>query len=222
MGGFCHNRAPVGGRLDLVRRAAVAVVLMVVVGVAVGVALPRRWRVEKSVVIAGPPSRIHPYVSSLKRWSEWSPWTKERDAVARFSLSGPESGVGASRSWIGPVVGRGSIVIVEDDPKSGVTLEERLESETPNATGRLAYAREGSSTRVTWTDEGTLPSAAGGFYRGKVEQALGVDLERALSKLKVTVEALPMPVEAPPAVPDAGVPGEADGGAAPGTDAGSP
>lgn len=192
--------------MELVRRAAVAVVVMVVVGVAVGVALPRRWSVERSVVIAGPPSRIHPYVSSLKRWSEWSPWTKERDAVARFNLSGPESGVGAGSSWLGPVVGRGSIVIVEDDPKSGVTLEERLESETPNATGRLSYAREGASTRVTWTDEGTLPSSAGGFYRGQVERAIGADLERALAKLKATVEALPLAVEAPPTAPsDAGV-----------------
>ncbi len=189
--------------MDLVRRAAVAVVVVMASGVMVGVALPRRFSVERSVVIEGPPARIHPYLASLRRWPEWSPWTKERDPQARFSLAGPEEGVGASRSWIGPVVGRGQVAIVEADPRTGVTLEEQVESETPNAVGRIRYAPEGTSTRVTWTDQGTLPAAAGGFFRGRVERSLGLDMERGLAKLKAQVEALPKPPPEPEPLPEA-------------------
>lgn len=195
----------------MIRKAAIVVVAAVALLLAVGLVLPRRWRVERSVVIAGPSSRIHPLLATLRRWQEWSPWTKELDPVARFTFAGPDMGVGSEWGWIGPVLGRGRLVVLEADPARGLTLEERVESEIANAKATFRYEPVGADTRVTWTDEGTLPLVVGGFIRGRVEAQLGAHFEKGLAKLKTQVEALP---PAPPPKPEVR-PEPVDGGAEP-------
>ncbi len=190
--------------------ALIALVLLVGVGAA---ALPRTWRVEQQVVIASSPERIHPFLNDLKRWQEWSPWTRALDPQLRNMFEGPQDGVGARWSWLGPKMGQGRIEIVESDPTQGIALSEALESPTENARARIRFTREGAQTRVTWTDEGTLPLMVGGFFKGTVETRLSAHLATGLQKLKVLVEALP-----PPALPPAPVPSPATEA----VDAGSP
>lgn len=190
--------------------AKLAIVVVLGAG-AVGAVRPRAWRVEQSVTIAAPPERIHAFVDDLKRWQEWSVWTKALDPSVRHIYEGQPSGVGARWTWLGPKMGQGTVEIVESSPALGLGLSQAIESPTPNARATLRYAREGNQTRVTWVDEGTLPVVVGGFFRGVVEERLAAHLATSLGKLKGVVEAAePVPV-APvvPAVldaPDAGTP----------------
>lgn len=197
----------------MIKKIAIALVALVVLTTAVGAALPRTWRVERSVVIASTPERIFPYLNDLKRWQEWSVWTKAMDPLVRHMFEGPQDGVGARWSWLGPKMGQGKIEIVEADPAVGISLSESIESPTENAHASLRFTREGAQTRVTWIDEGTLPWVVGGFFRGTVEEVLSANFETSLNKLKAVVEALPpppvaapVPVPAPVVVLDAGTP----------------
>jgi uncharacterized protein YndB with AHSA1/START domain len=196
----------------VIKKIAIALVALVVLATAVGAALPRTWRVERSVVIASTPERIFPYLNDLKRWQEWSVWTKAMDPLVRHMFEGPQDGVGARWSWLGPKMGQGKIEIVEADPAVGISLSESIESPTENARATLRFTREGAQTRVTWIDEGTLPWVVGGFFRGTVEEVLSANFETSLNKLKAVVEALPPPpvaapvhVLAPVVVLDAGI-----------------
>jgi hypothetical protein len=189
------------------------VVAMIVVGlllllISVGALLPRGWRVERSVVIEAPVERVHPLISTLRRWQEWSVWTRELDPLVRHTFEGPERGVGARWSWLGPKMGRGSLQITWEDPARGVTLAQAIEDESSNARASFTYTAEPTGTRVTWVDEGVLPVVLGGFFRSMVEARLGANLEAGLQKLKRVVEALPRaeptPLVAPPTAADAG------------------
>ena len=78
------------------------------------------------------------------------------------------------------------------------------------AHGRIAFAADGSGTRVTWTDDGTLP-IMGGYFRGFIEKMLSKNFEKGLEGLKALVERQPLPQPLPPPsslenlnVPDAG------------------
>jgi hypothetical protein len=207
--------------MKLVGRIALGLFAALILAAVAAALLPRQWRVERSVTIAAAPERIHPFFDDLRRWPEWTPWNKELDPRAKWAYGGPDRGVGARAAWDGPALGKGRMEIVESDPARGLRLDEAIEAEVVNAHARIEYADAPGGTRVTWTDEGTLPPVVGGLFRGVIEDTLGEHLTQALAKLKATVEALPPPPPPAPEV-DAGTP-ELDGGAAPAPpDAGAP
>lgn len=188
----------------MIKKLALGVVAVLVLLLAAGLALPRRWRVERSVLIEAPSARIHPYLSELRRWQEWAAWNKELDPLVRNTFEGPEEGVGAKWSWLGPKMGRGRMVIVASDPALGLTLDEAIESDELNARAVFTYTAVGAATRVTWVDEGTLPPVLGGYFKGLIEQTLGQHFDAGLGKLKELVEAqLAAEQPAPAAAPEA-------------------
>lgn len=192
----------------MIKKIAIAVVAAVLAVLGVAAALPRGWSVERSIVIRSAPERVYPLLFDLRRWQEWSAWTKALDPLVRNTYEGPQDGVGAKWIWMGPRMGRGQLEIVAADPATGIELAQAIESEVVNAKASLRFSREGDDTRLTWRDEGTLPLLVGGLFRGTVEARLGGHLEASLEKLKATVEALPQPARPPPApapVADAGL-----------------
>lgn len=192
----------------MLKKIAIAVVAAVLAVLGVAAVLPRSWSVERSIVIRSTPERIYPFLFDLRRWQEWSAWTRAIDPLVRHTYEGPQDGVGAKWIWMGPRMGRGQLEIVAADPSTGIELAQAIESEVVNAKASLRFSREAEGTRLTWRDEGTLPLLVGGFFRGTVEELLAAHLDASLEKLKATVEALPEPVKpqpAPPPVFDAGV-----------------
>jgi len=170
----------------------VALVLAVLV-VGIGLALPRDWNVERSILIQAPPSKIHPWVEAPSRWNDWFAWEEMKsDPTYKVWTSGPEKGVGATYQWTGDAAGRGRIVITSSDPASGVYLDEWIEADPAgekNASGTIVYtAADGGATRVTWSDQGKLPPVVGGFVRGLVSDAIGQAFEKGLANLKTKVE----------------------------------
>lgn len=173
----------------MIKKFSIILVALTVLTLGAGLVLPRTWRVERHVVINAPPERIHPLLFDLKRWQEWSLWTRAMDPLLRNTYEGPQDGVGAKWLWLGPTMGRGQIVITASDPQHGIELDESIESEVVNARASFAFTSEGDATRVTWVDEGTLPLVAGGFFRGTLEEKLGAHLAASLERLKAVVEA---------------------------------
>lgn len=173
----------------MIKKFSIALVALIVLTLGVGLVLPRTWRVERHVVINAAPARIHPLLFDLKRWQEWSVWTRAMDPLLRNTYEGPQDGVGAKWLWLGPTMGRGQLVITASDPLRGIELDESIESEVVNAKASLAFSAEGGATRVTWVDEGTLPLIVGGFFGGTVEDRLGAHFATSLEKLKAVVEA---------------------------------
>jgi hypothetical protein len=177
----------------VIKKFAIALVAVVLIALAVGLALPREWKVERQVLIHGPAGRIHPLLIDLRRWQDWSVWTHAMDPALRNTYEGPRDGVGAKWLWLGPKMGRGRIEIAAFDP-GRLDLDEAIESDVVNAHASITFTAEGEETRVTWRDEGTLPPVVGGFFRSTVEAGLNENFSASLLKLKSIVEALPVTV----------------------------
>lgn len=175
--------------MTLVRRAAIGLISALVALALVGVARSRTWVVERSIVMHATPEVIHGLVANLRRWNEWSAWTRNEDPAGRYTYEGPTVGQGAKRLWLGPVLGRGSSEITNADPVRGVWLDERIESAEVNAHASLTYVAEGGgTTRVNWHDSGDLPPVIGSWFRQDVERRLGERMEESLSRLKQLAE----------------------------------
>lgn len=154
-----------------------------------GLLLPNaRWSVERSVEVAAPPAAIHPFVEDFRAWEAWAARDAERDPTRKVSYSGAAKGVGASFSWVGDELGRGTITITESDPERGVWFDEMIESDAINARGSITYTAAQGGTRVTWTDEGELPPLVGQLLEGSIEQRLGDHFAAGLEQLRRLVE----------------------------------
>jgi hypothetical protein len=101
-----------------------AVVLAVLVGGG-GLLFPSTSHVERSTVIQRPPAEVFTTLNSFARFNEWSPWF-EIDPTAKYTYSGPASGVGARMAWVGNSSGTGTRVSWSLDSEHGYNPINRL------------------------------------------------------------------------------------------------
>ena len=170
-------------------RLFLGVALLVLLLAAVAFALPQHITVARSSVINAPESDVFPYVNSLRRFNQWSPWAA-RDPNTKYVFSGPDEGKGAHMVWHSdnPDIGSGVQEIVESQPNTLVRV--RLEF---GAMGKASTAfrlePSGAGTRVVWvfdTDVGNNPLQ---LWMGQMfEFWIGQDYEDGLERLKKLVE----------------------------------
>lgn len=211
------------------KRLIVAVVVLLAVVVGVAFLLPDRAHVERSISIAREPAQVFAVLDDMRRFNEWSPWY-DRDPNAKYTLSGPPSGVGARLAWSGDpdTVGEGSQEIIESTPHSRIRVQLDF-GPMGRPVAQYSLAPDDAGTRVTWSFDTELPLAFDadfgwnlmGRYMGLAfDSMIGKDYEAGLAKLKHVVEAEPPPAPVPvePVVPDAATEDEAaaDGAAADG------
>jgi len=176
--------------------------LLVLIVVLIGVAfvLPSHWHVERSTTIARPPSEVFALLNGYQRFNEWSPWAA-KDPKAKYTFSGPATGVGAKQSWEGDpkTVGSGSQEIVESKPVQSITTALDF-GDMGKSTARFQLAAEGQGTKVTWSLDGDNPITFDGkFLFGVIgrymgpfmEKMIAPDYEAGLAKLKALVETFP-------------------------------
>jgi hypothetical protein len=172
--------------------ALLAISGLIVTFVLIGFLLPSRWKVERSIVINAPAKVVYPLVANFKAgWPQWSGFDTA-DPDIQYSYSGPDAGVGASRSWVSQKMGNGFQKIVKADPNKGVEFELGMEQSEFIMNGRLVFESEGKSTKVTWTDEGKVGNNP--FHRylaSLMNKMMGPVFEKSLATLKEKVEKKP-------------------------------
>lgn len=176
--------------MKILKGIGLALAGLVVLLVVVGFFLPSKVHVERSLVIAAPPSTVYPLVSGFKRFNEFSPWYA-RDPNTAYVYDGPDSGVGAKMTWKSshPQVGNGIQEVTEARQdtfvKSTLDFEGQGRSE---ATWTLAP--EGEGTKVIWGLDSDFGSNLIGRYFGlNFDSMIGPDYEKGLAGLKKVAEA---------------------------------
>jgi hypothetical protein len=169
--------------------------------------LPQMVHIERTAVIERPAAAIFPYINSLRRANEWSPWN-EYDPNVKITYSGPEAGVGAQMSWAGnKKVGTGSQVITQSIQNRKVTSDLQLGGQGP-AKASLTLTTTDHGTSVVWSLDIDVGNNPIGRYMGmNMDKMVGPDYERGLAKLKTLLEQAPpadaQPASAPATAPNA-------------------
>jgi hypothetical protein len=165
--------------------ACVGGVAVLLVGL--GLVLPNHWNVTREVLVHAPSADVHALVSN---WRAWETWARDPgdDPTLQYSYIGPETGVGAVRTYVGKYAGTGRSEIVKSDPTTGAAFVSAVRSEANNAHGAITYRPQGGSTLVIWNDQGTIDSFFGVFLRANVEDELTKYMDRSLQRLKSQAE----------------------------------
>ena len=145
-----------------------------------GVVLPGRWTVERSLDIPAAPEQVFPYLNDVSLWATWTPWP---DAEAR--LFGPDVGVGAGRSWNDPEFGDGVFTIVESVANESVGYRVEVEEGSMITEGRIVLESSAGGTHVTWREAGNFGwNPILGFVARIMDRLQGRELERGLERLR--------------------------------------
>jgi len=156
-----------------------------------GLTLPGEWHVEESIVIDAPPDAIYTFLSSPKRWTEWSGWSRRSDPTAELAFEGSVEGKDASMVWQGERLGAGRMTITAAEPGRSVTYSLRLGGSEFSDAGRLSLKPADGGTRVTWTDGGELGGTPGRLFGRRLEASVSADFSASLVRLKELVEREP-------------------------------
>lgn len=174
--------------MRIIKTAAAVLVILIVTIAVIGLFLPARYTVERSIVIDAAPGEIHEYVGNLKRWDEWAPW-KEEDPSIVVTLGEKTSGQGASQSWVGDS-GTGALTITASSPDSGIEYDLLFDGGTYECKSSIEYDRlPDGHTKVTWEMSGDMgESLASGYFALLMGTTVGSMFDKGLSNLKSRVE----------------------------------
>lgn len=151
--------------------------------------LPSRVRIERSLFIQAPVTRIFMLVNALRNWPQWSPW-HGKDPQMKVEFSERDAGKGAWYRWKSRrrKVGKGSLVITESRVNEYIANDMYLmQQHSLKSYFRFEQAADG--TRVTWcleTEVGRNPMRR--LMRRKMHKWVGSDFERGLHNLKRVCE----------------------------------
>lgn len=152
---------------------------LLVLGLAVGFALPGTWSAERSVLLASPPEALFPLMDAPDSWRRWTAWP-DSGLVAE----GPARGVGARLTWDSRDLGDGSFEIVESTPPERVRYRVEVQEETMHTDGTITLTPADGGTVVTWREEGDFGwNPLMGYWARFMERVQGRELEKALERL---------------------------------------
>ena len=152
---------------------------LLIAALVVGIVLPGRWEVERTVVVSAPPPAVFPWLDDPHRWDQWAPMG---DVESTFS--GPARGSGATRSWDHPEMGDGKFIILATREDREVQYRVEVQEGTLVTHGTLRLTPEGAGTRVTWTEMGDFGwNPLMGYTALGMDRMQGNQMENALRRL---------------------------------------
>lgn len=162
----------------------IAVVLAILLGI--GLFLPDRFHVERSVVMKSKRECPYDQVVDLEKSLEWSPW-RHRGAAREITFGEIKRGAGASYSWTteNGRVGSFEIVAVEEN----ASVETRVDlGDAGQARGYWTFERDGLTTEVTWALEGEAQGILDRYFMLLAEPMVGPDFGEGLARIKQVCE----------------------------------
>ena len=168
----------------------IAIALFALIGllIVVGLCLPKEWSAERSTVVNAEPAKIHTHVGNLEGWPKWMPWM-EKDPAMQLTFEGTAGAAGQRMIWKSEKMGNGQLTVVRGDAATGLDYEMKMDEMSEMAHGSIRYAQEGSGTRVTWKDEGTLGGNPLMRLMGPLmEGMMNTYFDRGLAKMKALAE----------------------------------
>ena len=175
--------------MKTLKRVLLGILVVIVLVLVVGFALPRQVHIERSIVVNAPQAQLFDALDGFKRFNEFSPWAA-LDPNTQYSYSGPESGVGAKMSWTSTdsKVGSGTNEIVDSTPPDFIRTRLVFSGQGP-AEASFKFEPADGGTRVTWGFDCDLGNNPIAHYFGLMfDKWIGSDYEKGLAKLKQVME----------------------------------
>jgi effector-binding domain-containing protein len=166
------------------------IVLILAIVLIVPYFLPDNVSITQETKINAKSQIVFRQVNNFANWKAWSPF--ESDSTMVDTFSGPEQGVGASRSWDGEESGAGSMTILESDPYLYIRNKIKFEPDG-GGVGIWNFAATDEGTKVSWNIHILDLGYFGRWFGLFAKYSLKPTMKDGLEKLKEVAEAMPEP-----------------------------
>ena len=174
--------------MALLKKLIIGMAVIVVAFYAIGLMLPSKFHVERSIVIDASQEAIYAHVVDLKRWKAWGVWLK-RDPNIELTYAGPDRAIGMRSEWKSETEGNGKMTITELEHDKRVKYQLLFPEMEMGSTGEIVLEPMNGSTRVVWMDYGDVGSNITYKYFGVfMDSLIGPDFEDGLANLKTIAE----------------------------------
>ncbi len=174
--------------LTMLKKIIIFLVALVVLLLVLAIFLPSNYKVERSTTINAPVEKVFIQVADLNNYLKWNPWS-QMDKEAKNTITENSQRAGATWSWEGEVVGKGSLTIVKAEKYK--SIETKIIFTSPRqdeGKGFWTFEDINGTTKVTWWMEGELNYPIGRFMGLMMESMLGDNFEKGLASLKELTE----------------------------------
>lgn len=174
--------------MNLLKRCLIGLLFIIVFLMIVGMFLPSKFEVQRSITINKTPQEIYPLIVDLKQWKKWGVWF-QRDPDMVVSYSGPNQGLGMKSSWQSALEGSGEMTITAVSKDQKVTYDLYFPEFEMGSTGELTLTQDNGTTTVTWRDYGDVGSnPVNRYFAMMMDSLIGPDFEKGLENLKAVAE----------------------------------
>lgn len=155
-----------------------------------GFLLSDTYEVKRDILVDAPFQEIYPYLSDLKKWEDWSAWSKKEDPTLQIRYEGSETGQGAKQIWKGEQMGDGELLLTESNIGDGIYYVMKMNDGNVQMQGSIVFRPTSpEQTKVVWTVSGELGSNPIFRYFGLLmDDMIANDVERGLANLKKVAE----------------------------------
>jgi effector-binding domain-containing protein len=178
-------------QMKFLKILGIIVLVLIVVFVVLALVAPKKYSVERSVVIDAPRQLVFNHVRYWRNWKDWSPWAK-MDSAMTVTVEGQDGEVGSIYKWQGDpkLTGKGEMTNtgLKDDSEITYHLHfiEPWESESD---GYVRATDTEGGTQVTWAMYGESPIPWNVFMLfSSMDKMIGGDFEKGLQNLKTIAE----------------------------------
>lgn len=169
--------------MAVLKKIVVVLVGIVIVVVIIGLLLPSKLHVERSITINAPRQAVFDFVNDVEKNQLWSPW-KERDTTIKTTFGELKKGKDAWYSWTSKNSGSGKLTITNSIQDSLVETFIDFE-EMGKATGGHRFKVVQDKVNVTqFFDEDMGYNIIGRYISMFLKGALEKDFDQGLSNLK--------------------------------------
>lgn len=178
--------------MNILRNILLALGVLFVAFIGISFLLPSSWKSERSIVINASPEKIYPLIANFQTgWPQWSDFDRAY-ADCAYSYSGPQEGVGATRSWVSNQMGDGFKTIIKANPQEGIDFELTMINYGSKMLGQIHFSPVEGGTLVHWVDRGQINHNPIMRWMGLfMNSMLGGMIQQSLINLKNVVESSP-------------------------------
>lgn len=148
----------------------------------------------RSIEINKPVALVYGVVKNFEYYQQWNAWSQS-DTNAVNELTGTAGEVGSKMSWVGEIVGTGSLTI--EELVENKSIQSKLEFVIPWQGVALDLwdfeQLDSTTTKVNWTYSGEMDSYLMRYMNLAIEGMVGPQFELGLSNLKELIENMPVP-----------------------------
>jgi ribosome-associated toxin RatA of RatAB toxin-antitoxin module len=188
----------------MIKKILLGLLILVVGIIIVSRFQPDTYTVERTGLIAAPPSAVFAQINDFHNWEKFNPWD-DLDSNMVHTYDGPQSGVGAKFHWSGENAGEGNMTIVESMPDDHLKVDmEFIEPFAGKAVTAFKLVPDGEATKLTWsmTGENNFFSKIMSLFMS-MDKMIGSQYEKGFARMnsyaasmaKPATPVIPMPMD---------------------------